>query len=54
MWNCSKCDAIVDDALDACHRCGALREKAELQPVRPQTDELDATDDIPVGDREFE
>jgi len=42
MWNCSKCDAIVDDALDACHRCGALREKAELQPVPPQTDESDA------------
>ncbi len=39
MWNCSKCDAIVDDALDACHRCGALRVKAELRPAPPQADE---------------
>jgi Zn-dependent protease len=39
MWNCSKCDAIVDDALDACHRCGALRVKAELRPAPPEGDE---------------
>jgi Zn-dependent protease len=45
MWNCSKCDATVDDALDACHRCGAWREKAELHPVRSQTDEPDAADE---------
>jgi Zn-dependent protease len=45
MWNCSKCDAIVDDALDACHRCGAWRVKAELHPVRPQADKPDAADE---------
>jgi Zn-dependent protease len=32
MWICSKCDAIADDALDACHRCGAVREKAKIHP----------------------
>ena len=44
MWNCSKCDAIVDDALDACHRCGALRVKAELRPAPPQADETVVVD----------
>ena len=51
MWNCSKCDAIVDDALDACHRCGAWRAKAELHPVRPRADESDAADEA-AGDAE--
>ncbi len=40
MWNCSKCEAIVEDASGACHRCGAMREKSEFHPVRSQNDEL--------------
>ena len=46
MWNCLKCDAAVDDALDACHRCGALRVKAELLPAEPRIDASAADDDM--------
>lgn len=58
MWTCSKCDAIVDESLDACHRCGVLREKAELRPARPQTDEslvVDSADEAELvqAAREF-
>ena len=31
MWNCPKCDAIVDDSLDACHRCGKSRGLADVE-----------------------
>lgn len=32
MWKCPNCDAIVDDSLDACHRCGAAGSGAGAEP----------------------